>query len=377
MHIGFDATALPANPVGAGRYIIYLARHLAQRPEIDQLSIVVQRARLPFFGNIENERTRLVVVADRPISARLVWEQVVLPKLVRRLRVDVFHSPHYTMPFLLPCRSVVTFHDMTFFLFPELHTRPKRLLFPQYIRASARRADALIADSNSTRQDAIRLLKLSPDRITAIPLGITPDFKPVSDPAQKEALRQKYHLPERFIIYVGAVEPRKNLPFLLRAFQTASPHFPEWKLVLVGRLGWMYQDVLEQIDTPELRGRVLCTGYVPQEDLPGLYSLAGVFVYPSVYEGFGLPVLEALACGVPVITTNVSSMPEITGEAAVLLPPNDEQSLVQALLDLVNDDRRRVFSALGVQRAAQFTWDATARETVRVYQKIFGPKILG
>ena len=190
-------------------------------------------------------------------------------------------------------------------------------------------------------------------------------------------MRQKYHLPERFIIYVGAVEPRKNLPFLLRAFQTASPHFPEWKLVLVGRLGWMYQDVLEQIDTPELRGRVLCTGYVPQEDLPGLYSLAGVFVYPSVYEGFGLPVLEALACGVPVITTNVSSMPEITGEAAVLLPPNDEQSLVQALLDLVNDDRRRVFSALGVQRAAQFTWDATARETVRVYQKIFGPKILG
>jgi glycosyltransferase involved in cell wall biosynthesis len=271
----------------------------------------------------------------------------------------------------LPCASVVTFHDMTFFLYPELHTRAKRLFFPLAIRASARRADALIAVSESTRQDVIRGLGISPEKILTTQSGVDPVFRPINDTVAKGKIAEKYDLPERFILYVGLIEPRKNLPMLISAFKRLIDSGEDYKLVLVGRYGWMYEELLKQINNLDLEGMIHFTGYVSQEDLPLVYNLSSLFVYPTIYEGFGLPVLEAMACGVPVITTDVSSLPEIVGEAGMLVPVNDVKALYGAMIEVLRDeDLRRKMINKGIQRAAKFTWEQTAKLTFQVYQQV-------
>jgi glycosyltransferase involved in cell wall biosynthesis len=350
---------------------VELTRALACRPEIDRLVILAQRSRLPLLGIVEDAHLQVKIIPDLPVPARLLWEQMALPSLAKRLGIDLLHSLHYTMPLLYRGPSVVTLHDLTFFLFPQLHILPKRFFFRLFTRLSARRAAALAAVSEGTRQDAIRLLGVPPEKIFTTRLGVPPEFHPVSDPVSLEAARRRYGLPARFILFVGLLEPRKNLPMLLRAFAGIAGRLPDTRLVVVGRKGWMVDQALRLVNGLGLDGRVHFTGYVPREDLPLIFNLAEVFVYPSLYEGFGLPVLEALACGTPAITTDVSSMPEIVGEAGVLVPPGDEPRLAQALLDLLDDPgRRRTLSEAGPLRAAAFTWERTAAETVAIYQHV-------
>ena len=381
MRIGIDATALPPRPVGAGNYIIHFTRALAQQTATEhpdsELVIFVQNARQSLLAIEPSARVNVVSLPDQSPLRRLAWEQMALPGLIRHYRLDLLHSLHYTMPGLAPCPVIVTFHDMTFFLFPHLHILPKRIFFQNMIRFSARRAAALLAVSESTRQDSIRLLGLTPERITTTPLGVTSGFTPVRDRARLDVVCQKYRLPERFVLYVGLLEPRKNLPALLRAFGQISDRFPGHQLVLVGRQGWMVEQVFELVESLGLKERVCFTGYVESEDLPALYSLADVFVYPTFYEGFGLPVLEAMACGAPVITSRVSSLPEIAGDAGVLLDPEDETQLAGALERLLRDPAERVQrAARGLELARAFTWDRTARLTWPVYDRIFS-KIRG
>jgi glycosyltransferase involved in cell wall biosynthesis len=262
---------------------------------------------------------------------------------------------------------------MTFFLYPEHHTRIKRLFFPPMIRWSARHSDAVIAISSSTRSDSIRLLGIPESKINTIPLGVEKDFHPAADKRLLEIVRTKHKLPESFILYVGTVEPRKNLPLLLCAFAGLLRRGTPYYLVVVGKLGWMYEDVFKLIDELGIKEKVRLTGYFPQEDLSSVYQLADIFVYPTSYEGFGLPVLEAMACGTPVITSNVSSMPEFVGNAGILIPPGDVEALEQAMLDLIYDkDKRERFSRAGIERAAAYTWEHMAEDTIKVYQRILG-----
>jgi glycosyltransferase involved in cell wall biosynthesis len=287
------------------------------------------------------------------------------------MHLDLLHSLHYTRPWRLPCRSVVTFHDMTFFLYPQLHTRSKQAFFPLTIRASARSADAIIAVSESTRADSIRLLGIPGEKIIATPLGVDPAFRPIRDLESLDVVRQRYNLPDRFILYVGLVEPRKNLSGLIRAYRSALEGGIAHRLVVVGRFGWSYQQVLDEIEALGLQERVQFTGYIPQADLPIVYNLASLFVYPTLYEGFGLPALEAMACGTPVVTSNVASLPEIIGEAGVLIPPGDQQALSQALQDVLSDPGLQTHLAIkGPQQASQFTWERTARQTLQVYRQV-------
>jgi len=261
---------------------------------------------------------------------------------------------------------------MTFFLFPQLHTRSKRFFFPLMIRASARRADAMVAVSESTRRDSIRILGVPPEKIVAIPLGVGENFREISDEKQLEEIRRKYGLPEKFILYVGLVEPRKNLPLLLEAYCDLQKQGIPHTLVIVGRYGWDSEEVLKQVQELKLDQWVHFTGYVDHSELPAIYNLASLMVYPSLYEGFGLPVLEAMACGTPLVTTEVSSMPELVGEAGLLFPVGDKEALVEAMRSVLTD---KVFgdhlSSLGLQRAARFTWRQTATDTLRVYNSIF------
>ncbi len=369
MRIGIDATALPAQPFGAGVYIIHLIRALAALNLDDRLVVFVHRSRRELIGEARN--VEWVMIPDKSRWRRMLWEQIELPRWVHRFRLDLLHSLHYTRPFFLPCKSVVTFHDMTFFLYPHLHTLTKRLFFQAAIRFSGSKADALIAVSESTRRDVLRLLKLPPKKVFTVYHGVAEGFKPIAETSLLENIRNKYGLPARFILYVGLVEPRKNLPLLLRAFKKATNDGVGAQLVVAGSFGWMVEPVFEQLQELGLEEKVHFTGYIPRQDLPMVYNLADFLVYPTLYEGFGLPVLEAMACGCPVVASAVSSIPEVVGEAGVLVPPNDEDALAQAILSMWHDqDLRERLAKQGRQQSSNFTWERTAQETAWVYHQV-------
>jgi glycosyltransferase involved in cell wall biosynthesis len=373
MRIGIDATALPARPVGAGYYILHLVRALSQTDYGFELIVFAHRQGLKLLGLVKSNHTKIIEIPDYKPAQRLLWEQALFPAYIRRSGVDLLHSLHYTKPIFLSTRSVVTFHDMTFFLYPGLHTLSKRLFFPAAIRASARQADALIAVSESTRRDTIRLLNVIPQKITTTVLGVEPIFHPIIDKRLLQDIRDKHQLPQRFLLYVGLVEPRKNLPLLIRAFKRLLDGGLDHSLVIVGRLGWKYEEVFRLIEECNLKNKVTFTGYVDRQELPFIYNSAEVFVYPTLYEGFGLPVLEAMACGTPVVTTDIASLPEIVGEAGLLAPVSDVIALEQKIMNILeNPELKQRLSIAGCERAAGFTWERTARETAQVYKKTLG-----
>jgi len=370
MRIGIDATALPPQPVGAGNYIIQLIRALAAQKSNHDFIVFAQPSGQNMIALPEGSSIEWVIVEERSPGSRLIWEQVQFPKLINTSGVELLHSTHYTRPTRLPCKSVVTFHDMTFFLYPELHTWAKRIYFPQMMRLSASRADELITVSDSTRDDLIRVLGIDPKKVTTTHLGVNPGYKPIDDQKEKSRVAEKYALPEKYVLYVGLVEPRKNLPVLINAFRRVIDEEFNYKLILVGRYGWMYEQVLDQVKELDLENVVQFLGYVPQEDLPLVYNLASLFVYPTIYEGFGLPVLEAMACGVPVVTSDVSSLPEIVNEAGILTPVNDGDALFEAIVQGLEDhDLRQDLIRKGPERAATFSWTKTAQLTLQVYQQ--------
>jgi glycosyltransferase involved in cell wall biosynthesis len=239
------------------------------------------------------------------------------------------------------------------------------------MRMSARQADAIIADSVSTRRDAMKILQIPAEKIYTVTLGIGDEFHRITDTALLEDCRRRYNLPQTFLLYVGLVEPRKNLPLLLNAYARLAQLEEAPPLIVVGRFGWMVEDVFRQIETLQLQDRVHFTGYIPDQDLPLVYNLAQSLLYPSRYEGFGFPPLEAMACGTPVITTAVSAMQDQVGEAGLLVPPQDEQALFEAMRRLSQDRAlRQALSARGQRQAGNFTWKQTALKTLQIYQQV-------
>jgi glycosyltransferase involved in cell wall biosynthesis len=370
IRIGIDATSLPYQPVGAGNYIINLIRSLSRLSDDIQYVIFTHKSGYELINLPELACIEWWILTDKKPALRLIWEQTVFPLLVKRARLDLLHSPHYTRPAWLPCSSVVTFHDLSFLLYPRLHTVVKRLFFSVAIYLSARVADAIITVSENTRQDALRILKVPLEQVFTVRLGVSEDFKRIVDRGSLRQVQEKYKLPDKYILYVGTIEPRKNISLLLRAFRLIRQKRYSHHLVIVGKLGWMYQEILHLIEGIGLKDYVRFTGYVDSEDLPALYNLAEVLVYPSVYEGFGLPPLEAMACGTPVITSAVSSMPEYISDAGLLIQPNEE-ALVKALEEVLNKpDLRTHLSSKGIEIAANYSWKSTAENTVKVYRHV-------
>lgn len=376
MHIGINTLSLPSQRTGGGKYISYLVDNLCRLDRSNSYSIFANRINIHEFHL--DDRPNLDIIDGgfmtniRP--SRLVWEQVFLPRQARKRKIDLFHSPGFVAPLGLKCRSVVTIFDMTFFLFPGGHTLPKRLYFGFFLPLSARKADMVITISESSKNDIIRFLHLPEEKVRVIYPGVDDIFRPVKDNEKLERVKARYGIRKDFILSVGVVEPRKNLDRLIRAFNllVREDGFG-LDLVIVGKKGWAYGAVLDLPEQLGLEKRVIFTGYVPEEDLPLLYSAASLFVYPSIYEGFGIPVLEAMACGTPVITSNVSSLPEVTGDAGLLVDPYDIQAMVQAIKKLLGDEalRKRMREA-GLRWARQFSWEKMALSTLEVYKKALG-----
>lgn len=369
MRIAFDATAIPRLMAGAAVYTYELARALAT---VDSENEYVIFARGDLFGELAATRPRLRVLrvrtASRPL--RLLWEQTVLPWRLRQLRIDVLHSPHHTTP-IAPCGCgrVVTFHDLTFFLLPERYPTTRRLYFQTVTRLSALVADAVITPSEAVRQDAVRILRLPPRRVIVTPEAAGPAFGP-QDTGAVEAVRRRYGLEEPFLLSVGSLEPGKNRERLLQALVRLRARGLEHTLAIVGQRAWRYEGEAPLARRLGLADSVRFLGYVPPADLPALYSGADLFVFPSLYEGFGLPALEALACGTPVVASNVSALPEVVGDAALQVDPLDTEALAGAMESVLRDDGLRVdLRERGLRRAREFSWERTARETLAVYEQ--------
>lgn len=370
LRIGIDATAIPSNRVGAGVYTFNLVKYL---------SIIDKKNQYYIFGSpstidewrIKQTNIKFLKVNNRYRPLRILWEHTMLPLLVKKFNLDILHSPHYTSPLIKTSHSVVTFHDMIFFIYPSLHTLFKRYYFKKMMLASLKHADAIIAVSESTKNDILKYCRVSPSKISVILEAADGIFKP-SAYNSIEYICKKYGLEsKKYILFTGLLEPRKNVPVLLKAFAGIRQKGHEIKLAIVGRQGWMYNEIFKTIKQLNLEQHIVFTGYVPETELPHLYSGAAVFVYPSLYEGFGLPVLEAMSCGTPVITSNISSMPEIVGNAALTINPHNHHELMQAIEKIIADSNLSIsLKSRGLKRATEFSWEKTAIETLKVYHNV-------
>jgi glycosyltransferase involved in cell wall biosynthesis len=366
MHIAFDGTTLRPARTGVGYYTEHLLHHVAAQRLDDELTII---------SNASVESTRpfgpgVRVSVTGSWMPRLVWMQACAPRVLRRIRADVVHFTNGMLPVVSPVPTVVTIHDMSLTIYPTFHPLRRVLLNRPLVNLAARRADAIITVSEAAKRDIVSLYGVDGGRVHVVHEAAAPSFRVIHDAAELGRVRQRYGLVERFILYVGTIEPRKNLPKLIDAFamRRVAGDLPH-QLVCVGPYGWLSDDVEAQIDRLRVRDAVRFTGYVPFDDLPAIYNLAEIFVFPSVYEGFGLPVVEAMACGTPVITGPVAALDEVAGDAAERFAPLDAEALGDHLVALARSrERRDELSARGLARARAFSWQRAALETLDVYR---------
>jgi len=305
-------------------------------------------------------------------TQRILWEQVQVARLTRQLGLDLLHGFAYALPVAVAIPTVVTVHDLTFLRFPHAFPRSKQQYLSRMTSFSCRRARVVIADSHATARDLTSLLGIPDEKIQVIYPGADARYRPLPR-AEVEAWRKRKSLPEQFILMVGTLEPRKNHLGLIEAYaryRTLARH--PLPLFIGGGKGWHYQQIFVRVQALGLEKDVHFLGFVPWEDLPWLYNAATLFVYPSYYEGFGLPVVEAMRSGLPVITSTASSLPEVAGQAALTIDPDDPDALAQAIWRVTESEPERLdaMRAQGLAQARRFQWQETARQTARVYARI-------
>jgi len=316
-------------------------------------------------------RLRTVPLTDEWL-ARL-WHRLRLPIPVETVTgsLDMFYSPDFVLPpTCRATRTLLTVHDLSFLHHPETFVLALHRYLERVVPRSVARADLVLADSSHTRSDLISLLGVSPGKVRVLYSGVDARFRPQREPEEGERLRTRYGLDERpYVLSVGTLQPRKNYIRLIHAFAILREAMPETQLAIAGGRGWLCQDIFAAAEAHGESVRLL--GFVDEAHLPALYRGAALLAFPSLYEGFGLPVLEAMACGVPVVCSNVSSLPEVAGDAAVLVDPFDVGGLAEAMERVLQDaDRRRDMVARGIAQAARFTWDEAARQLLAAFDAV-------
>jgi glycosyltransferase involved in cell wall biosynthesis len=368
MRIGFDVTPLCSPMSGVGTYATNLLQNLEQAPH-DEIVKLAHRA--PSGDDADKGGQPYLKKRGLGLN-KTVWMQVVLPRQLMQLCMDVCHFTNGVASFWTPCPSVVTIHDMTLWLFPHFHYGRRLLAMRPFVPLAARRAGAIIAVSQATKTDIVRILGVPESKVHVVYEAPSPRFRPITGLAQLEKVRRSYRLPRRLVLYVGTIEPRKNLVRLVEAYAHLRKHCRlEHTLVFVGNRGWKDDAVFAAVERLELDGVVQFLGYVPAGDLAVLYNLADVVAFPSLYEGFGLPVLEAMASGTPVVTSPNGSLREVAGNAAEFVDPQDVESIAAGLWRVLRDPaRREELSARGLEQAARFGWDKAARQTREIYATV-------
>lgn len=374
MRIGIDYTPAVRQGAGIGRYTRGLIGALAEldRENSYRLFVAARGVSTASVPRAANWRPCLAPLTDRETS--LLWQRLRLPLPVELFLgpLDLFHSPDFVLPPVLRARTVLTVHDLSFLRVPQYAHPVLRAYLERVVPRSVRRADLILADSENTRRDVMELLSVPGERVRVIYPGVEARFRRVTDPAVLAAVRARYGLERPFILGLGTLEPRKNWPGLIEAYgrlvrRARVPH----DLVIVGGKGWLYEPIFQKVEELGLGQRVRFAGHARDEDLPALYSLAACLAYPSFYEGFGIPVIEAMACGTPVVTAPISSLPEAGGEAALYAEPGDADALADALERAIGDEalRGRLRQAGQVQ-ASRFTWQGAAAQLLAAYRAV-------
>jgi glycosyltransferase involved in cell wall biosynthesis len=373
--IGIDYTAAYEQSAGIGRYVRELVRALAGLDTATPYRLFVAGAtwqRLPALPgpNFTWRPTRVT-----PLWFARLWHRLQLPLPVEMFtgRVHLFHATDFTLPPTLPgTRTLLTVHDLSFVRAPETTTSVLKAYLDAVVPRSVRRATHVLADSQATKDDLIALYGTPAEKITVLVGGVQPEFQPVTDLAQRAAVRQRYAIPDQpYIFSVGTVQPRKNYARLIAALATLGPAYEDIHLVIAGGRGWLEGPIYQAVRDHGMQERVHFIGFAHDEDLPALYSEAVCLAYPSLYEGIGLPVLEAMACGTPVLTSAISSLPEVAGDAAILVDPYRVEAIAEGLRQLLDDATLRAeLVTRGLRQAARFTWEGAAQQLLGIYRQM-------
>lgn len=353
MRIGIDASSLIQKKTGIGSFASSFFEALKERAGQHQL----------FFYRPANQK-------DLNTPQRIAWEAFSLPSKARRDRVELVYSPGFSPPPFGPFKKVVTVHDVIGLIYPKNVGSASRWYWSQWLPRNLRRADVLVASSESTRNDLEKYLHIPKTSVEVVPLAASPLFRKVHDPNIEGALLKRHSLKKPFLIAVGTLEPRKNALRLVQAFQKISLKIPELSLVLIGKDGGLENAVRQFIRENRLDGRVKLLGYLTDGELVTLYNAAMGYAMVSLYEGFGLPALEAMSCGLTGVVSNVSSLPEVAGDTAYQVDPEDENAISEALARLASDtNRRNVLASKAHERSKSFSYQATAKRMMEIFEK--------
>lgn len=369
LRIAIDAHSVGAELGGNESYATNLIEALAEIDPVNNYTLFVTREAA--IRRFRNRWPNFVVRSTLPHTP-LVRIPLTLSAELRRHPVDVLHV-QFTSPPFAPCPVVLSIHDLSFEHLPDTFNRRSWVQLRITVRRSARSAAKVLALSEHARQDIISTYKISPDVVSVIPIAAAPHFAPVHDEKELQRVRHTYGIAQNYILTVGSIQPRKNLGRLAQAYarlrgRFTGVEFPQ--LVVVGRRAWLYRETLREFEQLRTVGGVVVTGYVPENDLPALYSGAVCFVYPSYFEGFGLPPLEAMKCGAPVIAGDRTSLPEVIGDAGLLVDPFDVDAIASAITNVIVDSHlRSELRSRSVERARMFDWRETARRTLEVYRE--------
>jgi glycosyltransferase involved in cell wall biosynthesis len=354
---------------GVSRFTEQMVRALQGRDTSARYSVFLNDTARGGFSDSPNMRFRYSrLPAGKPL-VRILWEQTILPALAARL--DVLHCPVNVLPLFTTCPSVLTIHDLTFLRYPERFKPERQRYLAALTKLSAKRARRIMADSANTKADVAELLNVPPERIDVVYPGLDAAFHPFQARDIAEFRRRK-GLPDELILYVGTLEPRKNVDMLIRAYALLpAGSRRRWPLVVAGGKGWMFDEIFAEVERNNLVDQVIFPGYVDTEELASWYAAASVFVYPSLYEGFGLPALEAMACGTPVVVSNAASLPEVVGDAGAQVDPDRPDELAETLAEVLQSkDKREQMATAGLARAASFTWEKSADQIMRIYRQV-------
>lgn len=371
MRIGIDASTISTQG-GPRTYVLNLINSLLKKDKENEYVVFYNSEK--HLGRFPHAR-EIVVPFSNPLT-RLFREHVLMPIFYKKEKLDLIHNTKSAISLFKPCKTVVTIHDIIPLTNPETETFMAKSYWKIQIPVAAKRADKIITISEYARKEISGYFKLEEKSIAVVPNCYEDRFRPISDAEELEQIRSKYSLPSNYILYVGTIQPRKNLNLLIKSFFSLKKSGKiSQKLVIAGRKGWLSSSLFDLIKELGIEGEVIFTGFVPDEELPYIYNMADIFVYLSLFEGFGIPPLEAMACGIPVVCSNTTSLPEVVGDAGMLVNPMDQNAVEEAILKVLENPELRIdMREKGLIQAKKFSWERTAGETLKVYKEVVGNK---
>jgi len=358
MKIGIDIQTIIGQKTGFGFYVSNLTENLKK---IDQT----------------NKYFLFKPDTDKDFSApqRFIWDQYRIPALARKNKINILHQPCFSLPVCYSGKIVATIHDLIAVKFNKDIPFFSRQFFARWMPFTYHKADAIISVSQHTKRDIIKYFKIPEEKITVIPLAASKNYHPVEESDKIQSIKRKYNTGDKFILHIGTLNPRKNLLFLVEVFAEIVKKIKNYNLVIVGKEGWYYEKLYEKVRALGIEKKVRFCGYIDEADKTYLYNAASLFVFPSLYEGFGFPPLEAMSCSIPVVSSNTSSMPEVIGDAGILLSPTDKYAWIKAIENILSNEKLRLkMSKLSLARSKLFSWEKCARETIKIYQNVYNEK---